>query len=123
MGYNLLVFIYQKEDKARNCRLRFTDCSFIDKRRTGDYKVTAHLREMVEGQVTEEELSTYLGEIGIGDDEELNALAQRILKEPPDQGYLSLSSALQWRLHYVRALKVDNKVAGIRNYVLERRIR
>lgn len=40
LGYNLLVFVYHKEDKADECFLTMTHCTFIDADRTADYTLT-----------------------------------------------------------------------------------
>lgn len=37
LGYNLLLFVYDKQDTQNSCTLRFTHCTFVDKDRTGDY--------------------------------------------------------------------------------------
>lgn len=47
LGYNLLVFVYDKHDTNNACTLNFTHCTFIDKSRTADYTITRRLREMV----------------------------------------------------------------------------
>ena len=48
LGYNLLVFVYDKEDTDSSCRLDFKYCTFIDKSRTADFTITKRLREMVD---------------------------------------------------------------------------
>ena len=40
-----------------------------------------------------------------------------ILENPPEQGYLTISNALQWRLQYKRVIGLDNSVTGVINYV------
>ena len=35
---------------------------------------------------------------------------------PPQQGYLTISNALQWRLQYSRVLALKNSVSGVVNY-------
>ena len=34
----------------------------------------------------------------------------------PEQGYLTISNALQWRLQYKRAINLKNEVSGVYNY-------
>ena len=48
LGYNLLVFVYDKRDTNDTCTLYFTHCTFISKERTADYTITRRLREMVQ---------------------------------------------------------------------------
>jgi len=46
-------------------------------------------------------------EIGAGE------LADKILETPPNQGYLTISNALQWRLQYGRVIQNAGTVSGI----------
>ncbi|MEO6038973.1 MAG: hypothetical protein ABIQ93_11210 [Saprospiraceae bacterium] len=52
LGYNLLVFVYDKKDDAesKTAMLNFVSCNFIAKERTGDYLTTRILRQMVENE-------------------------------------------------------------------------
>ncbi len=47
--------------------------------------------------------------------EEIQALqiADEIIANPPNIGYLTISNALQWRLQYRRAIEKAGKVDGI----------
>ena len=47
------------------------------------------------------------------DDITLTKLAEQILKNPPEQGYLTISNALQWRLQYQRIVTLVDEVNGI----------
>ena len=40
-------------------------------------------------------------------------LAEEVLKNPPLEGYLTISNALQWRLQYTRVIAQAGKVKGI----------
>lgn len=51
-----------------------------------------------------------------GDDIVYNDLADEILNCLPEQGYLTISNALQWRLQYARVITLDNSVQGVINY-------
>ena len=42
-----------------------------------------------------------------------NQLAERILESPPNQGYLTISNALQWRLQYSRVIQQAGSIPGI----------
>jgi hypothetical protein len=42
-----------------------------------------------------------------------NQLAERILDSPPNQGYLTISNALQWRLQYSRVIQQAGSISGI----------
>ena len=116
LGYNLLVFVYDKVDdpKTKTSKLDFISCSFISKERTADYTTTYRLREMVKDKANIEDIVAYLNDKNIPADEiTLNRLAKQILKTPPVQGYLTISNALQWRLQYQRVVTLDKAVQGI----------
>lgn len=116
LGYNLLVFVYDKADDAvsKTAILNFVSCSFVSKERTGDYTTTFRLREMVNDQANEEDIVAYLQDKNIPADEiTLTKLAQQILETPPEQGYLTISNALQWRLQYARVVSLLDDIPGI----------
>jgi hypothetical protein len=116
LGYNLLVFVYDKFDdpKTKTANLDFVSCSFISKERTADYTTTFRLREMVKDKANVEDIIAYLNDKNIPADEiTLQQLAKQILKTTPEQGYLTISNALQWRLQYQRIVTLSEKVDGI----------
>lgn len=117
LGYNLLLFVYEKQDAPTSCRLNFVNCAFISKERTADYTTTKRLREMTNDGANVEDIEAYLFDRNIpGDEITLHSLAERILNSPPKQGYLTISNALQWRLQYSRAITLKNTVEGIDNF-------
>ncbi len=117
LGYNLLVFVYQKKDTATTCKLHFTHCAFIDKNRTADYTITKRLREMIDDRANKEDIIGFLQDKNVpGDDVVYNDLAEEILKNKPEQGYLTISNALQWRLQYSRVISLNNEIPGVTNY-------
>lgn len=120
LGYNLLVFVYNKVDdpKTKTAKLDFVSCSFISNDRTADYTTTYRLREMVKDKANVEDIVAYLNDKNIpADDITLNQLAKQILKTPPLQGYLTISNALQWRLQYQRIVTLTDKIQGISKIV------
>ena len=120
LGYNLLVFVYDKIDdpKTKTANLNFVSCSFISKERTADYTTTFRLREMVKDKANVEDVVAYLNDKNIPADEiTLQQLAEQILKTPPVQGYLTISNALQWRLQYQRIVTLSEKVDGINKII------
>ena len=117
LGYNLLVFVYDKRDTNDSCTLYFTHCTFIDKERTADFTITKRLREMVYDGANKEDIIGFLQDKNVpGDDIVYNDLADEILDYLPEQGYLTISNALQWRLQYARVITLDNSVQGVVNY-------
>ena len=120
LGYNLLVFVYDKKDdpKSKTTVLDFVSCAFVSKERTADYTTTYRLREMISDGANEEDIAAYLRDRNIpADDVTLQQLAKQILKTKPLQGYLTISNALQWRLQYQRIVDLSKKVSGISKLV------
>lgn len=117
LGYNLLVFVYDKHDTDNNCTLHFTHCTFIDKYRTADFTITKRLREMVDDGANKEDIIGFLQDKNVPGDEIIyNELAHEVLEYKPKQGYLTISNALQWRLQYARVIALNNSVLGVENY-------
>ena len=122
LGYNLLVFVYKKIDnpKTKTTILHFVSCAFISNERTSDYTTTYRLREMVKDHANEADIVAYLTDRNIPADEiTLLNMAKKILKNPPKQGYLTISNALQWRLQYQRVVSLDKAVSGISKIIDE----
>ncbi len=120
LGYNLLVFVYDKTDNQENetAILDFKSCSFIEKERTADYTTTFRLIEMLDDGAIEDDIIAYLNDKNIpADDITLSQIAKQILKKKPKLGYLTISNALQWRLQYGRIVALSEKVEGITKIV------
>ena len=117
LGFNLLLFVYEKNDTPTECRLRFTNCAFISKDRSADFTMTKRLIEMVNDGANVEDIQAYLFDRNIpGDDIALRSLAEKVIDNPPKQGYLNISNALQLRLQYGRVITLENTVEGIDNF-------
>lgn len=118
LGYNLLVFVYNKHDTANMCTLQITHCTFIEASRTSDYTLTSLLKQIISVGANKDDIIALLNDRNVpGDEITYNDLADEILASPPKQGYLTISNALQWRLQYRRVIGLDNSVEGIVNYV------
>lgn len=118
LGYNLLVFVYSKRDTSTSCSLQITHCTFIEAARTADYTITALLRKMLAVHANREDVIALLNDKNVpGDEITYSNLADEILATPPQQGYLTISNALQWRLQYKRVIELNNTVGGVVNFV------
>ncbi len=112
LGYHLLVFIYDKQDDSNTgtAHLEFQHVFFVDKKYTADYQTTRGILEILRQDGNKDDLVAFLEEHFLPLDETgRNRLAERILKEPPIQGYLTVSNALQWRLQYGRIISATQK--------------
>jgi hypothetical protein len=117
LGYNLIVFVYEKSDDPtrKTARLKMLHTIFVEKERTGDYQMTRGLREILDRDGNAQDLIAFMQDRNLPvDDIEANAIAEKILHEKPEEGYLTISNALQWRLQYGRAIQKAGTVSGIR---------
>lgn len=116
LGYNLIVFVYQKYDDSRTRmgRLDIVDTVFIESHRTSDYQLTTEIRNILSNNGNRDDLIALMLDKNLPVDEiELNRLADEILSNPPFQGYLTISNALQWRLQYSRVIQFAGQIDGI----------
>lgn len=113
LGYNLLVFVYEKEDDHKDsyAKLNMLHAIFIDSSRTADFQITHSILEILKNDYNREgcieSIDALLEEKNIPlDDASRRELAIRLVETPPSQGVLTISNALQWRLQYGRAISV-----------------
>ena len=117
LGHNLLIFVYEKTDINNKCYLDFKNCLFLEADKTGDYNLTKILREMVNSGAKEKDIIEILEEVNVpGERDTLKKLAKKILTNPPNKGYLTISNAFQWRLKYNNVINLDNEINGIYNH-------
>lgn len=120
LGYNLLVFVYDKTDdpETKTSLLHFVSCSFVSKERTADFTTTSILNEMKKVGANEEDVIAFLDGIKLPADEiSLKQIAQLVLQTNVNVGYLTISNALQWRLQYARIRDLKGEVEGINKIV------
>lgn len=107
LGYHLLVFVYDKLDYSNDNNnysiLEFVSCVFVSKERTADYQMTKSINNAIKNKANKDDILAIFEDKNLpGDEITFNELAEDILKNPPKQGYLTISNALQWRLQYSR---------------------
>ena len=116
LGYSLLIFIYQKNDNAKTetAALDIQHVIFIDSSRTADYQTTRGIREIIDRDGNTDDLIAFMSDRNLPIDEiESTKLAEKLIEEIPETGYLTISNALQWRLQYKRAIAMAGTVNGI----------
>ena len=117
LGYHLLVLVYDKKDTKKTSHLNFLNCTFIDETRTADFTVTKRLTEMIKDGANKADIFAYFEDRNIpGDEITLSLLADEVIQNGVQQGYLTISNALQWRLQYQRVISLSNSVKGVMNY-------
>ena len=116
LGYSLLVFVYEKTDdaKTRTAKLNILHTIFVQKHCTADFQMTRGLLDILSRDPNEDDLIAFMSDKLLPVDEiEMQRLAKQLLKKPPEQGYLTISNALQWRLQYGRVITKAGEVDGI----------
>jgi len=74
------------------------------------------LRDIIDNEGNTEDLMAFMIDRNLPVDEiELKRLAEEIFLNKPEQGYLTISNALQWRLQYGRVIEKAGRKAGIRS--------
>ena len=113
LGYNLLVFVYEKDDdQDRNLVFRFVD--FVDAEHTGDYRLSKYvINALAEGSYEDEIFAIFEDMKLPGDEIVYNQLVEEVMQHAPEQGYLTISNALQWRAQYRRVIDVAGTVEGV----------
>jgi hypothetical protein len=116
LGYHLLVFVYDKYDDSENRtgRLDMQHTIFVDRSRTADFQTTKGIIDILNREGNKDDIIAFIMERNLPVDEiGSNQLAEKILESPPNQGYLTISNALQWRLQYSRVIQQAGSISGI----------
>ncbi|REI13021.1 restriction endonuclease [Staphylococcus felis] len=117
LGYNLLLFVYEKRDnhEDKKAYFNFVSTAYIDKKRTADFTLTRMINDAIKYGANEEDIFGLLVDKNLpGDEITLTEIAKEIIENPPVQGYLTISNALQWRLQYKRIVDLkENEVEGV----------
>ncbi len=117
LGYSLRVFVYEKTDdpQSKSARLLFQHAILVDASRTADYQMTTLIRAALDNDANVDDLIAIMADRNLPvDDMEAREIAEELLRSPPNQGYLTISNALQWRLQYGRVIAKAGQVDGIR---------
>lgn len=118
LGYGLLVFVYDKTDdaKARTAQLKIVHTVFVEAERTADFHTTRGLREILANEGNRDDVMAFLldrnlpfDDLGVG----VETLSKEIMDHPPEQGFLTISNALQWRLQYARVIEKAGQESGV----------
>mgnify|MGYP001613647076 CR=1 FL=1 len=116
LGYSLLVFVYKKVDNAasQKASLKVLHTVFVNADRTADFQMTKGVLQILENEGNQDDLIAFMFDKNLPIDEiEARKIADEILSNPPKQGLLTISNALQWRLQYSRVIEQAGQVEGI----------
>ena len=116
LGYSLLIFVYEKKDdeKTRTARLDIQHVIFVTKERTADHQTTTGLRRLLENDANRDDILAFFEERLLPvRDMEAEALAEEVLRRPPEIGYLGINHGLNWRTGYNRVVECAGSVPGL----------
>lgn len=116
LGYSLLVFVYEKKDDPfhQTATLNILHTIFVNADRTADFQITKEIIRIFENGGNRDDLLALMADKNLPiDNIEAENLANEIIHNPPKQGYLTISNALQWRLQYSRIIAQAGKAEGI----------
>ena len=116
LGYSLIVFVYEKTDdnKKLTGRLDIRHTIYIEKHRTADFQTTSGLKKILDNEGNLDDILAYFEERMIPAEEiQARKLAEKVINNPPEIGYLTISNALQWRLQYSRVIYEAGNIDGI----------
>jgi hypothetical protein len=108
--------VYEKTDDQSTAtgHLNILHTIFVDDKQTGDFQTTTGLRRILENEGNKDDLLAFVQERMLPvDDIEASIIADELLKNPPEIGYLTISNALQWRLQYSRVIEKAGAVLGV----------
>jgi hypothetical protein len=116
LGYSLIIFVYEKLDNSlnRTANLRMITTIFVSAERTADFQMTRGIRNILNNQGNKDDLMAFMLDKNLPVDEMAAAnIADEILANPPVQGFLTISNALQWRLQYTRVIDLAGQEEGL----------
>ena len=108
LGYSLLIFVYEKTDdpRSRTASLNILHTILVDADQTADYQMTTGLLNILDNNGNKDDHIAFMLDKNLPLDEiGASKLADEILIDPPQVGYLTISNALQWRLQYSRVIE------------------
>lgn len=116
LGYGLIIFVYEKIDDSvnRTGTLNILHTIYVSAERTGDFQATRGIRNILANEGNKDDLMAFMVDRNLPVDEiELSNIADEIIAEPPIQGFLTISNALQWRLQYGRVIELAGQENGL----------
>lgn len=116
LGYSLIIFVYDKTDNSENrtATLSILHTIYVSAERTADFQMTRGIRNILENQGNKDDLIAFMFDKNLPVDEiEAGNIADEIIRNPPIQGFLTISNALQWRLQYGRVIDLAGQEDGL----------
>lgn len=108
LGCSLLWFMYEKIDdtKSKSATLNILHTLFMNRDRTADFRTTKGLISILESKGNKDDLMAFMFDAHLlADESEAGKLADEILSNPPELGYVGVSNALNWQMQYSKAIE------------------
>ncbi len=89
---------------------------YVSAEKTADFQMTRGIRTILENEGNHDDLVAFILDRNLPvDDIEASNIADEILNHPPNQGFLTISNALQWRLQYGRLIGLVKKMVSFQS--------
>lgn len=108
--------MYEKQDNNINKTgmLNIIHTIYVEESRTADYQTTSGIKKIINNDGNKDDLLAFFQERMLPVDEiEANLIADELLNNQINIGYLTISNALQWRLQYSRVIEKAGELNGI----------
>ena len=118
LGYSLIIFVYNKIDNSSKkiTQLNIQNTIYIEAQRTADFQMTRGINQILDNEGNEDDIVAFILDRNLPVDEiEAENLAKEVMNNPPKQGFLTISNALQWRLQYRRVISLAGQEEGLIN--------
>jgi hypothetical protein len=87
---------------------------YVSAERTADFQMTRGILNILDNEGNQDDLLAFMFDKNLPVDEiEAANIADEILRNPPLQGFLTISNALQWRLQYGRVIERAGQQEGV----------
>ncbi len=108
LEHSLLIFVYERSvnRKSKTIGLNISHILFLTPNKTGDFQTTTGIRDVLKNDGNKDDLTAFMFDSRLLFDEtEAGRLADEILSNPPQTGFLMTSNDLRWRLKYFGMLE------------------
>ncbi len=98
----------------RSATLNILHTIYLSAEKTADFQMTRGIRNILDNEGNKDDLLAFMFDKNLPVDEiEAGNIADEILRNPPVQGFLTISNALQWRLQYGRVIERAGQQEGV----------
>ena len=98
---------------ASTANLRTKHVVFVENERTGDYNMTIGLLRILENEGKVDDVDAFLEDKLLPLDEfHRRLLAEEIFQNPPESGYLTISTELQLKSQHTRFIEKSRSIVG-----------